>query len=93
MRILTRTQYDAICDIVIGQKKIIEKKEAEIKRLKAQVERLSYLLDAELAEDSVSMTLKQFKGKDIDFPNSSKSYEDKLFKEVLEYVRYGKEGS
>ena len=79
MRIMTNLQYDAICDIVTGQKKIIEEKEAEIKRLKAQVERLSYLLDAELAADSVSMTLKQFRGQDIDFPNSSKSYEDKLF--------------
>lgn len=67
MRILTRTQYDAICDIVTGQKKIIEEKEAEIKRLRAQVERLSYLLDNELKADS------------IDFPNSKKSYEDKLF--------------
>ena len=67
MRILTRTQYDAICDIVIGQKKIIEKKEAEIKKLKAQVERLSYLMDRELKADS------------IDFPNSEKSYEDRLF--------------
>ena len=69
MRILTRTQYDAICDIVTGQKKIIEEKESEIKRLKAQVERLSYLLDAELAADQK-----------IDFPNSFvKSFEDKLF--------------
>lgn len=67
MRILTRTQYDAIVDIVTGQKKIIEKKEAEIKRLKAQVERLSYLMDQVLKADS------------IDFPNSGKSYEDKLF--------------
>ena len=69
MRILTRTQYDAICDIVLGQKKIIEQKEAEIKRLKAQVERLSYLLDAELAADPK-----------IDFPNSFvESFEDKIF--------------
>ena len=67
MRILTRTQYDAICDIVMSQKKLIEKKEAEIKRLKAQVERLSYLMDRELKADS------------IDFPNSEKSYEDRLF--------------
>ena len=62
MKILTRTQYDAICDIVIGQKKIIEKKEAEIKRLKAQVERLGYLLDEQLAADKIL--------NDLDFPNS-----------------------
>lgn len=67
MKILTRTQYDAICDIVMNQKRLIEKKESEIKRLKAQVERLSYLMDRELKADS------------IDFPNSEKSYEDRLF--------------
>lgn len=67
MKIMTNKRYDIICDIVMSQKKLIEKKEAEIKRLKAQVERLSYLMDRELEADS------------IDFPNSSKSYEDKLF--------------
>ena len=76
MRILTRTQYDAICDIVMGQKKIIEKKEAEIKRLKAQVERLSYLLDAEMKADDdyntqEDMASLQHEVSKIDFPNSS----------------------
>ena len=79
MRILTRTQYDAICDIVIGQKKIIEKKEAEIKRLKEQVNRLSYLLDAELKADDDYIVCKQnlgsiygsTAGQNIDFPNSA----------------------
>ena len=61
MRIMTNLQYDDIVDIVTGQKKIIEEKEAEIKRLKAQAERLSYLLDAELAADQK-----------IDFPNTIK---------------------
>lgn len=65
MRIMTRIQYDAICDIVTGQKKIIEEKEAEIKSLKAQVKRLSYLLDAELAGDQK-----------IDFPNSEVVYHE-----------------
>ncbi len=88
MRILTRTQYDAICDIVMGQKKIIEKKEAEIKRLKAQVNRLSYLLDAELKSDDDYNTQEdiaslQHEVSKIDFPNSSSSASkdvyDKLF--------------
>ena len=88
MRILTRTQYDAICDIVMGQKKIIEKKEAEIKRLKAQVERLSYLLDAEMKADDdyntqEDMASLQHEVSKIDFPNSSSSASkdvyDKLF--------------
>ena len=65
MRIMTRIQYDAICDIVTGQKKIIEEKETEIKRLKAQVKRLSYLLDAELAGDQK-----------IDFHNSEVVYHE-----------------
>lgn len=89
MRILTRTQYDAICDIVIGQKRIIEKKEAEIKRLKAQVNRLSYLLDAELKADDdyntqEDMACLQYEVSKIDFPNShvhseNNSLNDKLF--------------
>lgn len=65
MKILTRTQYDAICDIVMSQKRIISKKEAEIKRLKAQLERLSYLLDNELKADN------------IDFPNSGVLHNEK----------------
>ena len=67
MKLMTNRRYEIICDIVIEQKKIIAKKDAELKRLKAQVERLSYLMDQELKSDS------------IDFPNSNKSYEDKLF--------------
>lgn len=37
MRILTRTQYDAICDIVTEQKKRIEELEADLQKSKAQV--------------------------------------------------------
>lgn len=40
MRILTRTQYDAICDIVIEQKKRIEELEADLEKRKAQVKDL-----------------------------------------------------
>ena len=65
MKIMSNKRYDIICDIVIDQKKLIVKKEAEIKRLKAQVERLSYLLDAELAADQK-----------IDFPNSEVVYHE-----------------
>lgn len=63
MRIMTKQQYDAIVDIVTGQKKIIADKEAEIKKLQAQVDRLSYLLEVSLAPA---------KSQDIDFPNSFK---------------------
>lgn len=40
MRILTRTQYDAICDIVMEQKKRIEELEADLEKRKAQVKKL-----------------------------------------------------
>lgn len=67
MKIMTNKRYAMISDIMRQQNMLILQKENEIKRLKAQVERLSYLMDRELEADS------------IDFPNSSKSYEDKLF--------------
>lgn len=95
MRILTRTQYDAIVDIVTGQKKIIDQKEEEIQRLKKQVIRLNNLLEdaqyvphsPEEMEDRACLTYEVRKlGKelDIDFPNSSVHKEfkapfDKLF--------------
>ena len=63
MKIMTNLQYNAIVDIVAGQKEIIAKKEAEIKTLQAQVDRLSYLLEVSLAPA---------KSQDIDFPNSTK---------------------
>ena len=62
MKIMSNKRYDIICDIVMNQKRLIAKKEAEIKRLKAQVERLGYLLDEQLSADKVL--------KDLDFPNS-----------------------
>lgn len=40
MRIMTRTQYDAICDIVTEQKKRIEELEADLEKRKAQVKDL-----------------------------------------------------
>ena len=40
MRILTRTQYDAICDIVMEQKKRIEELESDLEKRKAQVKDL-----------------------------------------------------
>ena len=40
MRILTRTQYDAICDIVTEQKKRISELEADLEKRKQQVKDL-----------------------------------------------------
>lgn len=44
MRIMTKTQYDAVCDIVMEQKKRLEEKEAEIKKLNNQILFLESLL-------------------------------------------------
>lgn len=44
MRIMSKTQYDAVCDIVMEQKRRIEEKEAEIVRLNNQIAFLESLL-------------------------------------------------
>ena len=44
MRIMTKTQYDAVCDIVIEQKRRLEEKEAEIERLNNQISFLESLI-------------------------------------------------
>ena len=44
MRIMTRTSYDAICDIVTEQKKRIAELEAKNERLKEQVRNLEQLI-------------------------------------------------
>lgn len=44
MRIMTKTQYDAVCDIVMEQKRRLEEKEAEIERLHNQIAFLESLL-------------------------------------------------
>lgn len=91
MRILTRTQYEVICEIIIDQKKIIEKKEAEIERLKQQVQNLQWAAELEQRKDLYAMQKQNLssiygstKGQNIDFPNShvhseNNSLNDKLF--------------
>lgn len=44
MRIMTKTQYDAVCDIVMEQKRRLEEKEAEIEKLNNQILFLESLL-------------------------------------------------
>ena len=41
---MTKTQYDAVCDIVIEQKRRLEEKEAEIERLNNQISFLESLI-------------------------------------------------
>ena len=65
MKIMSNLKYEAMLDLVTGQKKIIAEKEAEIKRLKEQVKRLDYLLE-------VSLTPARRSNEPIDFPNSER---------------------
>ena len=44
MRIMTKDQYNAVCDIVMEQKKRLEEKEAEIERLNKQIAFLESLI-------------------------------------------------
>ena len=44
MRIMTKESYDAICDIVMEQKRRLEEKEQEIMRLNNQITFLEHLI-------------------------------------------------
>lgn len=84
--IMSRRRYEIICEIVTDQKKIIEKKEAEIKRLKQQVQNLQWAAELEQRKDEYDMRKQNLSsiygsnaGQNIDFPNSKKNCEDKLF--------------
>ena len=44
MRRMTKTQYDAVCDIVMEQKRRLEEKEAEIRRLNNHIAFLESLI-------------------------------------------------
>ena len=44
MRIMTKDQYNAVCDIVMEHKKRLEEKEAEIERLNKQIDFLESLI-------------------------------------------------
>ena len=70
MRILTNKQYDAICEIVMDQKKEIE----QLRKEKARAER--DLKD--LQRFCMNFASDQSK-RSLDFPNSYKSYEDKIY--------------
>lgn len=73
MRILTRTQYDAICEIVTEQKKRIEELEDKLDNMRSQRDRLQQLIEAQRRFISAHVS-----AHDIDFPNSYKGYEDKF---------------
>ncbi len=45
MRIMTKTSYDAICDIVMEQKKRIEELEDQLDDMRSQRDRLQQLIE------------------------------------------------
>lgn len=80
MRILTRTQYDAICDIVMEQKKRIEELDADLQKRKDQVKDLEKKLA--FKDECIEYTNKklfertrqciQEQNTSIDFPTTEK---------------------
>lgn len=85
MRIMTQQSYDAICDIVMEQKKRLEEKEKEIERLNKQISFLENLInmkvDVTIHEENKRLKrdledLQKFcmnfasDHKELDFPNS-----------------------
>ena len=75
MRILTRTQYDAICDIVTEQKKRIEELEAELDKMRSQRDRLQQLIEEPIVITDIHTFANPNDVVSIDFPGSSR--EDK----------------
>ena len=93
MRIMTRTQYDAIVDIVTEQKKRIAELEADLEKRKKQVEDLEetirkkneaieYVNDKLFERTRQCLALQKAATTThltLDFPATSKKPEDKLF--------------
>ena len=61
MRIMTKTQYDAVCDIVMEQKRRLEEKEAEITRLNNQIAFLESLIKNRVDVQIIDVNDKQVK--------------------------------
>lgn len=90
MRILTRTQYDAICDIVMEQKKRIEELEADLEKRKARVKELEESIKKkdeclDYVNDKLFERTRQVIAiqkaactTHLDFPATLKLHEDKL---------------
>lgn len=90
MRILTRTQYDAIVDIVTEQQKRIKELEADLEKRKAQVKDLEEIIkkkddcldycNEKLFERTrqVIAIQKAACTNHIDFPATLKLHEDKI---------------
>ncbi len=61
MRIMTKSQYDAVCDIVMEQKRRLEEKEAEITRLNKQIAFLESLLKHKVDVEIIDVNDNQVK--------------------------------
>lgn len=77
IRILTQTQYDAICDIYTEQQDKIKELEAQIKAKDEEIDeqaQLIYGLQEDLA--SLKWNLNKLDPNVIDFPNSEVQHEE-----------------
>ena len=61
MRIMTKTQYEAVCDIVMEQKRRLEEKEAEIARLNNQIAFLESLIKNRVDVEIIDVNDRQLK--------------------------------
>ena len=84
MRILTRTQYDAICDIVTEKDNKIKELEAELQKKQEVID----YLNGKLSNRNREIIMLRFNQTpmvhiasidDLDFPATTKQPEDKLF--------------
>lgn len=69
MKIMSNLQYNAIVDIVAGQKKRIEEMEDKLDDMRSQRDRLQQLLQLYLEAGAASAA---GSASNIDFPNSQK---------------------
>lgn len=77
MRILTRTQYDAICDIVTEKDKKIAELEAKVSKQEEIIDYLNKKVFA--ANDRLLSYMRKNNLITIDFPATTKQPENKLF--------------
>ena len=75
MKIMTKTSYDAICDIVMEQKKRIEELEDQLDDMRSQRDRLQQLIEEPIVITDIHTFANPNDVVSIDFPGSSR--EDK----------------
>lgn len=75
MRIMTRTMYDAICDIITDQKKRIEELEDQLDDMRSQRDRLQQMIEEPIVITDIKTYANPNDVVSIDFPGTGR--EDK----------------